>query len=71
MITMIIIIMIMVMVDPPGGRGLGSNHAWMCVSKSEGNGSFFSLQGSEMIEKISLKMGVKFAASLNMGKNLW
>ena len=56
---------------PPGGRGLGSNHAWMCVSKSEGNGSFFSLQGSEMIENISLKRGVKFAASLNMGKNLW
>ena len=28
------------------------------------------LQGSEMSENISLKMGVKFAASLNMGKNL-
>ena len=40
------------------------------MSKSEGHGSFFQLQGSEMSENISLKMGVKFAASLNMGKNL-
>ena len=31
-------------------------------------GPFFFL--SEMSENISLKMGVKFAASLNMGKNL-
>ena len=30
----------------------------------------FHLQRSEMSENISLKMGVKFAASLNMGKNL-
>ena len=30
----------------------------------------FQLQGSEMSENISLKMGVKFAASLNMSKNL-
>ena len=30
----------------------------------------FQLQGSEMSENISLKMGVKFAASLNMGTNL-
>ena len=30
----------------------------------------FQLQGSEMSENISLKMGVKIAASLNMGKNL-
>ena len=30
----------------------------------------FQLQGSEMSESISLKMGVKFAASLNMGENL-
>ena len=29
----------------------------------------FQLQGSKMSENISLKMGVKFAASLNMGKN--
>ena len=34
----------------------------MCVSKSDEH-------GSEMSENISLKMGVKFAASLNMGKN--
>ena len=30
----------------------------------------FWLQGSEMSENISLKMGLTFAASLNMGKNL-
>ena len=30
----------------------------------------FQLQGSEMSENISLEMGVKSAASLNMGKNL-
>ena len=30
----------------------------------------FGLQGSEMSENISLKMGVKFAVSLNMGENL-
>ena len=42
----------------------------MCVSKSEGQGSFLGFKGSEMSENISLKMGVKFAASLNMGKNL-
>ena len=28
------------------------------------------VQGSDMSENISLKMGVKFAAPLNMGKNL-
>ena len=51
-----------------GGR-LGFNYSRMCVSKSEGHGSFFSFKGSEMSENISLKMGVKFAASLDMGKN--
>ena len=30
----------------------------------------FSAQGSEMNENISLKMGMEFAASLNMGENL-
>ena len=30
----------------------------------------FWLQGSEMSENISLKLGIKFAASLNMGENL-
>ena len=40
------------------------------MSESEGHGSFFWLQQSEKSENISLKMGVKFAASLNMGKNL-
>ena len=48
------------------GGGLGSNYARVCVSKSEGNGKFW-LQRSEMSENISLKMGVRFAASLNMG----
>ena len=53
-----------------GGGRLGSNFARMCVSKSEGHGSFFWLRGSEMSENNSLKMGVKFAASLIMGNNL-
>ena len=39
----------------------------MCVSKSEGHGSFFGPQVSEMSENISLKMGVKFAISFNLG----
>ena len=30
----------------------------------------FQLQGSEVSENISLKMGIEFAASLNIGKNL-
>ena len=42
----------------------------MCVSKSEGHGSFFGFKWGEMIEKISLKMGLKLAASLNLGENL-
>ena len=41
-----------------------------CVSKTEGHGSLFQLQGSEMSENISRKMGLQFAASLNMGENL-
>ena len=51
----------------PGGEGgqLGSNYARMCVSLA-----LFQFQGSEMSENSSLKMGVKFAASLNMGMNL-
>ena len=40
------------------------------MSKSEGHGVLFGLQGSEMSENISLKMDVKFVESLNMGKNL-
>ena len=33
--------------EKPGGGGgqLGLKHARMCVSKSEGNGSFFSIKG--------------------------
>ena len=41
----------------------------ICMPKSQGHWSFFgfnSIQVSEMSDKISLKMGVKFAASLNM-----
>ena len=41
----------------------------MCVQKVKFVGRF-QLQGSEISENISLKMGVKFAASLNMGENL-
>ena len=40
----------------------------MCGFLSEGYGAY-GLQGSEMIENISLKMGIKLAASLNMGEN--
>ena len=33
-------------VGPGGGGGrLGSKFAWMCVSKSEGHGSFFRFKG--------------------------
>ena len=39
---------------PPRGH-LVPNYARMCVSKSEGRGSFFGLKASEMSEKISLK----------------
>ena len=42
----------------------------MCVSKSEGHGSFFWPQVSEMSEMASLKMGVKFAISVIMGEKL-
>ena len=44
----------------------------VCVCpKVKDMGPFFWLLGSEMNENISLKMGVKLAASLNMGKNLY
>ena len=58
------------LISPRGDDLVLIKFARMCVSKSEGHGSFFRLQVSEMSENISLKMGVKFAASLNMGKNL-
>ena len=40
-----------------GGGGLYHKHAQMCVSKIEGNGSFFG------------KVGLKFLASLYMGES--
>ena len=43
---------------------LGINHAHRCVSKSEGYGS----QVIEMDERMSNKMGVKFAVALPMGR---
>ena len=46
---------------PSKGKGWGQ-----LGLKSEGHGSFFELQGSEMSENISLKMGVKFAVSLSI-----
>ena len=55
----------------PGGRGGGDlvpTVAGVCVQKSR-TWVPFQFQGSEMSENISLKMGVIFAASLNMGKN--
>ena len=42
----------------------------VCVQKGR-TWLLFQLQGSEMSENISLKMGVKFAASLNIIKNLF
>ena len=60
------------MFDPGGWGGGGQlnlNHACVFVSKSEGNRFFFRLQVNEMNEKVSFKMGVKFAASFYMGKN--
>ena len=58
----------------PGGlstRGrLGLNFTCINVLKGEGCGSFLSLQVSEMSEIISLRVGVKFATSLNTGEDL-
>ena len=51
-----------------GGGRLGLNHARMCVSKIEGNGSLFRLQVNEMNERMSFKMGVKFAVQVYMGR---
>ena len=51
-----------------GGGRLRLNHACMCVSKVKEMGSFW-LQENEMNEKMSFKMGVKFAASYDKGKN--
>ena len=45
---------------------LGPNYA--CVCSKVKDMRHFSLQVSEMSEKTSLKMGLKFAALLNMGE---
>ena len=42
----------------------------VCPKVMKDMGPFFLLQGSEMSENISLTMGVEFAVSLNVGKNL-
>ena len=52
---------------PGGGGGLGSKY--VCVQKG-GTLVLFWLQGSEMSENISFKMGTHFVTSLNIGKNL-
>ena len=52
-----------------GGGLLGFKHARLCVSKMEGNGSFFWHQVNEMNEKLSIKMGVKFAAPVYMDRS--
>ena len=54
----------------PGGGRLQLQFAQMCVSKSEGRGSFLWPQVSEMSEIVSLKMGVKYVSSLIMGEKL-
>ena len=54
------------------GRGGGEDFVSRmarCVLGSKDNWSFFGIEGNEMNEKFSFKMGVKFAASLNMGGN--
>ena len=55
---------------PPVGGGdlVPTMPGYMCP-KVKDMGPF-QLQGSEMSENISLKIGVKFAASINMGKNV-
>ena len=57
---------VLLRVHYPGGR-LGLNHARICVSKSQG--VLFWVQLNEMNEKMSFKIGVRFAASFYMGKN--
>ena len=52
-----------------GGGHLVPTMSGSVCPKVKGIG-LFQLQGSEIRENISLKMGVKFTASLNMGKNL-
>ena len=41
----------------------------MCVFKGKGHGSFFGLKGVIRVRLFSLKMNVKFAVSIKMGKN--
>ena len=53
----------------PGGDLVPTVPGCVCP-KVKDMGPFFWLLASEMNENISLKMGVKLAASLNMGKNL-
>ena len=52
-----------------GGGVLGPNYEQMCVFKGKGNGSFFGLKGVIRVRLFSLKMNVKFAVSIKMGKN--
>ena len=52
---------------PGGGGRLGHNYVGCVHPKMKDMGPF---SGTEMSENILLKMGVKFAASLNMGKKL-
>ena len=52
-----------------GGVQLGIYIVRMCVSKSEGYGSLLRLQVNEMNQKMSFKMGVKFAAPFCMVRN--
>ena len=54
----------------PGGGDLVPTMPRCVCPKVKDIWVLFQLQGSDMSENISLKMGVKFAASLNMGKNL-
>ena len=57
------------LVHLPGGDLVPAIPGCVCP-KVKDMGPFFQLQGSIMSENISLIMDVKFAASLNMGKNL-
>ena len=49
---------------------LGINYTHMCVIKREEYGSLFQLQVNEMNDKMSFKMGMKFAVPLYIGRIL-
>ena len=57
--------------EAPAGDDLDYMPGCVCPKVKEWTWVLFRLQGSETSESISLKMDVKFAASLNVGENLF